>query len=424
MRCTTPIVSMLLTILAPAQEAAIRIERVPDRVRLPAASGANLLVEVEVTGQPTAVWLASDAASQDRLPLVAVGGNRHQANLADPRLFDMLPAGLDRGSLFVMATIGNRTVQSAPIDWARAAPDDGPVRCVVRSDGTKTQTVLPDQPRWIDPRRVGRFEVQGTTARQTAAVARFEDLELPLVRRDGGAWTLDVDQQVRERLAGAATFEIETKVGASSALFAFRCIPQQLELPEEQRPLVVQQRRKATLPGSNGWLEVQIDDITGGRVLLTLATADGSALVPQRVVHERDHVEFQVGEKSYVLYVKRLVNLLIGDDHAEFTVHEARTFAPDRIGQLLRAIEGSEDVFLREGKEHSGSEAARFLQLKLAAHKGGEPTVDQFVDSIASKSSRTGDDYRVRTKAGDDTTMQEWLRSKLRELEKTAARDR
>jgi hypothetical protein len=413
----TPAFALLFAVPAAiAQEAAIRILRVPDHLRLPAPGGANLLLEVEVAGPATAVWVGSDRVSQDRLPLVPVGGNRHQANLADARLSHMLPAGRDEGSLFVFATIGDRTVQSAPIDWARGQ-DDGAVRCVVRSQGARTQPAAPERPLWIDPRCLERIEIQGTTARQASAVARLQDAEVPLVRGNSGTWTLQADGLVRERLDAATSFEVELKLGSASTLFVFRCIPARLDLESVQQPLCVQQRRKAALPGSHGWLEVRIDDITRASVLLTIVAADGTEVVPQRLVHERDDVPFELADGRYALRVKRLVNLLVGDDHAEFTVHEAQGLQPDRIGQLLEAIAASKDTFVREGKDHGGAEAATFLRLKLAAREGSEPDVDDFVERIASTSSRTGDDYRVRTADGAETTMREWLRARLRELE-------
>src|SRR5262245_45118301 len=286
----------------------VRLVVVPDNLRLPATAGANLLLEVEVSGAPDAIWLASDAAAQDRLPLQDVGQRRFQANLADARLFDLLPAGRDQGSLFVFARFGTRTAQSPAIAWARDAKDDGKVRSIVRCRGKPARIALPDERLWVDPsslerielqgasarqaaakvrlahgalplvRRAAepvrwrgkparialpderlwvapssleRIELQGASARQAAAKVRLADVELPLVRRaDEQVWVLDVDARMRERLMAVDAFEIELRLGPASTLFEFRCVPPRLDLEDPVTTFVVPQRKKRFVPGS------------------------------------------------------------------------------------------------------------------------------------------------------------------------------
>ena len=414
---STLLLTTLPVAVLPAQDS-VRIVKVPENLRLPAPPGSNLLLEVEVGGAPDAIWLATDATAQDRLPLQAVGQQRGQVNLADARLFDLLPAGRDQGSLFVHARFGNRTVQSPAIGWSRATTDDGKVRCVVRTRGKPTRTVPPDEPVWIDPTTLERLELQGAGARQSAAVARLEDLELPFVRRaEEKVWVLDVDAKLRERFVSVPAFEVELRLGAASALFEFRCVPPKLDLTDPVTTFVVQQRKKVFVPGSRDWLTVHIDDITGGHVLFEIVAADGAIVVPQRFVRDRDHVEFQLASGRYVLTVQKLVNLLIGDDHAELAVQDAATFRQDRIDQLLTAIEASGDTFLREGKEYEGSMAAQFLIAKLGSHRGKPPDVAEFVEQFASRSSKTGEPYSVRTKDGTVVTMRDWLAAALKAIE-------
>jgi len=425
MRQLSPVFASLVLLAALHAQDNVRIVKVPDNLRLPAAAGSNLLLEVEVSSTPDAIWLASDAAAQDRLSLQDVGQRRFQANLADARLFDLLPAGRDQGALFVFARFQNRTAQSPAIAWARAAKDDGKVRCVVRTRGKPTRFVEPDDRVWLDPATLERIELQGAAARQSAAMVRLADLELPLVRRaEEQLWVLDVDARMRERLMAADAFEVELRLGPASTLFEFRCVPPRLDLEEPVTTFVVPQRKKRFVPGSRNWLQVHIDDITAGRVLFELVAADGSIVVPEQIVHERDYVEFQLASARYVLSVQKLVNLLIGDDHAEFQVQATATFRPDRIGQLLRAIEASPDTFVREGKDYAGPAAAQFLIAKLATPRDKTIDVEEFIEILASKSSRTGEPYQVRDKDGVVVTMRDWLHRARQRIEAAEARQK
>jgi hypothetical protein len=401
-----------------AAQADVRLTKVPDVVRLPAAAGSNLLLEVECSAPPTAIWLAVDATSRDRVPLQPAGERRYQANLADPRIAGLLPAGRDQGELFVFAQVGNAVTHSAAVGWARNSADEAAARCVVRQRNGTTAIAAADRRTWLDPQQIESLELQGAGARQATAVARIDDVEVPLVRRtDQGLWILDNDGALRERLLAAAALEIEFRRGAQSTLFPFDLVPGKLALPDGQAKFVVKQRHTAPVPGSRNWLTVHIDDITMGRTLLDVTDGNGTVVVPQQFVNERDFVELPLAGERHVLVVDKLVNLLIGDDHAEFLVRPAAGFVPDRIGQLLRAVAASKDTFLREGAEYTGPVAAQFLLARLGGPDGRQTTVDKFVDELASRSSRTGEPYHVRAADGTVTTMQEWLRAELKRLE-------
>lgn len=424
-RAAAVLAAAALTLPSPPAQDGLRLTRVPTQVQLP-APGANLLLEVEAGAEPDAIWLAVAAAAQDRVPLVAAGSGRYQLNLGAPAVADLLPSGSDHGDLFVFARFGQQQVTSPAIAWSRALPTAaGRLRCIVRNQGAVTRRVAPDSTTWIDLARLERLEIEGAAERQSTAVARLAELDLPLVRRaDAGTWTLDPTPSLRERLAGSGEFEIELRRGTGTESFRFRCIPAQLDLTDVDATFVVPQRKRALLPGSRGWLEVRIDDITAGHVRFELVTAEGGSVVPARLVHERDHVEFALGEHRYVLVVEKLVNILIGEDHAEFVVQPAAGFQPDRIGLLLAAVRASKDTFLREDKEYSGSEAAAFLVAKLAAQRGDEPSVDDFVDRIASRSSRSGQPYEVRRADGEVVPMRDWLRAELQRLDAAAKKSR
>jgi hypothetical protein len=192
--------AVALLLAAAAAQNGVRLVQVPPTVSLPAAPGANLLLEVEVAADVTAVWLATDLASRDRVPLQAVGERRWQLNLADARVAPILPAGRDGGELFVFAEARGAAKPSAPVAWSRATSGDGRVRCLVRSRSGLAAFVDGGASAWLDAASLERIELQGAGGRQTAAVARLGTFELPLLRRAGSdIWVLDGGAAFRDR---------------------------------------------------------------------------------------------------------------------------------------------------------------------------------------------------------------------------------
>lgn len=73
-------------------------------------------------------------------------------------------------------------------------------------------------------------------------------------------------------------------------------------------------------------------------------------------------------------------------------------------------------VFIRNGSEHTASEAADHLQRKREAAGAGFASAEQFIDAIGTRSSMTGRAYRVRTTDGREADSAVWLRGLLREV--------
>ncbi|WP_417389584.1 hypothetical protein [Gimesia sp.] len=97
----------------------------------------------------------------------------------------------------------------------------------------------------------------------------------------------------------------------------------QLELPSRTVEMTIIQREERAIPGSDGSVRLRLGDITEGHVFLTAVTADGEILLKRTSVAQGDKVEFVVGKKKYVLDIKQLRNILIGDDFATVTITEA-----------------------------------------------------------------------------------------------------
>jgi hypothetical protein len=401
---------------APRTQAGIRLVHVPERVVLPAPAGSNLLLEVEIEGAADpgqgAVWLARDASSHGDVDLTAIGGRRFQQNLADPRVVALLPAGEDRGAFVVTAHLGGRTVRSAPVAWTRAPLAPSALRCRVltttRAEPLRLGTGVPH---WLSPDEVERIDVEAGDAR-VAVEATLGTTDCPFTRHGERTFRLELDAGKRAAWQAAGELVVVVRAGGDDETFRFRAIPDRLELERDVEEFAVAQRTAAEIPGTRGWLRVRIDDVTGGQVLLRVDTATGMPVVPRRSARDGDHVEVALGRERAVLHLRRLVNLLIGDDHAEFAVMPAARFAQSRIDALLARIAASDAVFVREGRDHTGAEAAALLRAKLAAWPGREPpTLD--VDEIASRSSTTGNDYEVRLATGARVPARQWLLAEL-----------
>lgn len=96
----------------------------------------------------------------------------------------------------------------------------------------------------------------------------------------------------------------------------------------------------------------------------------------------------------------------------------AASATPDPEIEALIVRVGHSDgvVFIRNGSEHSASEAAAHMHRKLRAAHGRVHTAEQFIDHIGTRSSFSGRKYHVRLPDGRELDSATWLYSLLRDL--------
>lgn len=89
--------------------------------------------------------------------------------------------------------------------------------------------------------------------------------------------------------------------------------------------------------------------------------------------------------------------------------------SPDaKINGLISHVESLKDAtFIRNGKEYTSANAAKFLRGKWDANKKGVKTPEDFITKVATKSSTTGKPYLIRFKDGKETPCADYLRSRL-----------
>jgi hypothetical protein len=92
-----------------------------------------------------------------------------------------------------------------------------------------------------------------------------------------------------------------------------------------------------------------------------------------------------------------------------------------KIDRMLELLAASDAVFIRNGEEHSGNEAAAHLRTKLNSAGDLIPSARAFIEQIASKSSASGKPYMVRPKGKDPVESGAWFTELLRGIENPGA---
>ncbi len=103
------------------------------------------------------------------------------------------------------------------------------------------------------------------------------------------------------------------------------CVVGRLDLPADPVQITLIQRHSRSLPGSNGTVRLNIGDITGGQVLMSIHGPGTKTIVDTCSVWPGKVVPFEVGRTTYYLGVIQLRNFAVGDD---FGVFEITTMPP------------------------------------------------------------------------------------------------
>jgi hypothetical protein len=233
-----------------------------------------------------------------------------------------------------------------------------------------------------------------------------------------------------------------------AVLLLLGCPKQQPPAPpqkpvEQGQPLVglpikvtVNQRTTTGVPGSGGALNITIDDVTRGQVMLSLADKEGSPVLGPTSLSTGQSAEFKLGGRPYLATLEKLDNELVGDDAATFVISapaDSTDKQPEvsaanagsgedaervKIGRLIEHIGSLEGaVFIRNGTEHTPAEAAEHLRRKWEAAGTKIATAEEFVKEIASKSSTSGEPYHIRTKEGVTKDASAYLLERLKRVE-------
>jgi hypothetical protein len=178
-------------------------------------------------------------------------------------------------------------------------------------------------------------------------------------------------------------------------------------------------------------LSITLGDITRGLVELTVINEKNQPLAGPVVAREGTVIPFTLQGHDFTLKLDAFTLHTLGTDEATVTISAATAaniaIQPtasaalterqkiDKLLETVASLDGA--VFIRNGSEHSPAAAADHLRGKLRSAGSRVTTARQFIDSIASASSSSGQDYTIRLKDGTVITTREYLSGKLRELE-------
>jgi len=97
---------------------------------------------------------------------------------------------------------------------------------------------------------------------------------------------------------------------------------------------------------------------------------------------------------------------------------ELSSTAKTEIDALLNRLETSECQFYRNGSWHSGSAAKDHLQMKLEylVKKGRITNSEEFIEKAGTKSSISGQLYKVRCPNQEEQPSGVWLSDELRQF--------
>ncbi len=91
----------------------------------------------------------------------------------------------------------------------------------------------------------------------------------------------------------------------------------------------------------------------------------------------------------------------------------------EKIEKLIVSVESLEGaVFIRNGSEYTAKDAGSHMRRKLKSAGSRITTAEQFIEHLGTKSSRSGEPYRMRMADGTTTTLRDHF---LKELEKLKA---
>ena len=106
--------------------------------------------------------------------------------------------------------------------------------------------------------------------------------------------------------------------------------------------------------------------------------------------------------------------LVLGPARAAVPVNET-----ERIEYLIQSIEQlSNAKFIRNGSAYDAKPAADHLRFKWREAGARVKTAGQFIELCASRSSVSGQPYRIRFADGSIVTSEAFLRAKLKELDR------
>lgn len=195
-------------------------------------------------------------------------------------------------------------------------------------------------------------------------------------------------------------------------------IKNKLQISKDGFKFQLMQRDQIEIPSDSNNVFCSIDDITGGQTHLLIRA--GNEILIDSYIYEGDILKFAFNNEKYSIECRDLINNLIGEDYGNFKIVQlsnksnAEKDESAQIEELLKKIETSRIIFIRNGTEYSSKEAAEHLRSKWRESKGKVKTMDSFIENIASTSSMSGKPYLVKMNNGEIILAKSWYKEQLK----------
>lgn len=174
--------------------------------------------------------------------------------------------------------------------------------------------------------------------------------------------------------------------------------------------MTVAQRGSERVPGTEGRLWIEVDDVTAGQVRVKIVDyTTHEHVLPKRSMRFGDEAQFSFRGVTRGFVVLRLVNLLIGEDFVEFAFGEPGSLANEQIESVLRQITNSTVKFVRSGVKSDGRATAERLRQQWRA-AGDVTTLAAFLSRCVGYEGGTVPVWSVQLPGGRMLPMVEWLR--------------
>ncbi|MFH1421696.1 MAG: DUF5329 family protein [Planctomycetota bacterium] len=407
----------------------IQLKGIPEKLSFPVKKGTNIIITAAVTGAKTkTVWLAKSKDSNLRILLKKSGPEEYQINLAEPEVSAVLQKASGEKTFRIFAEMEDgKIIESILINYTTSSSDSSsfssPKCFIITNEKDAAKIEVSSWMDWVNVDKVTKIEIhlgEGNDSNNNFEVkATISDKSWRYEPSGDNIIEIEVTPELRKSWKESGELRLEQlNVKYWGWAVTIKEKPDNIEMKGNITSFIVYQHRCGSIPGTNDYLLVRLDDITGGQVLLSIENANYKSIIDKTAVKAGDVLEFTFGENKYKLFVKQLVNVLIGDDWSEIEVFQLDANERTMIFHLLKEIEESDMTFIREGKEYTAREAAAHLRGKFEKEISGVNSLDEFIEKIASSSSTTGNPYYVKLKDGTKLTSAEWLKKKAENIKK------
>lgn len=124
----------------------------------------------------------------------------------------------------------------------------------------------------------------------------------------------------------------------------------------------------------------------------------------------------------FALTLIYMQDTLAQGNHSSSKIQNPSLSEEQKIEALISYLGGLKGAkFIRNGSEHNNSEAADHLRAKYKKHIAQINSAEVFIDRLASKSSASGEIYKIKMADGSLVNTEQLLKQELQRLNNATA---